>query len=159
MCALYKRGKVWWFDFKFQGRRIQECTGMKNKIAAQEAETIRKAALLERRAGITRKPLPPKFEEYVPAFLKWSEQQHRWKTYDLHKTNCDTLLRFFTGKWLDEITQGMVEDFKLARIQRRAAQCSRRQYRCSGYRKPGAHDLAVTFQLCGPLWAGSSESG
>jgi integrase len=28
----------------------------------------------------------------------------------------DTLRRFFRGKWLDEISQGMVEDFKLARI-------------------------------------------
>jgi integrase len=41
--------------------------------------------------------------------------QHRPKTRELHRTNCDTLLRFFRGCWLDEITSGMVEDFKLAR--------------------------------------------
>ncbi len=116
MCALYRRGNVWWYAFQFQGRRIQESTGMKNKIAAQEAEAIRRAALIERRAGITRKPRPPKFEEYVPKFLAWSKQQHRWKTHDLHSTNLDTLLRYFSGKWLDEITPEMVEDFKLARI-------------------------------------------
>ncbi|MCZ6905071.1 MAG: tyrosine-type recombinase/integrase [Acidobacteria bacterium] len=89
---------------------------MTNKTAAQQAETIRKAALLERRAGIARKPLPPKFEEYVPKFLAWSKQQHRDKTYKLHRTNCHLLLRYFTGKYLDDITSGMVEDFKLARI-------------------------------------------
>ena len=116
MCALYRSGNIWWYTFQFQGRRIQESTGMMNETAAQQAETIRKAALLERRAGIARKPLPPKFEEYVPKFLAWSKQQHRRKTYDLHSTNLDTLLRYFSGKWLDEITPGMVEDFKLARI-------------------------------------------
>ena len=116
MCALYRRGNTWWYAFQYQGRRIQESTGIMNKTAAQKAETIRKAALLERRAGIARKPLPPKFEEYVPKFLAWSKQQHRRKTYDLHSTNLDTLLRYFSGKWLDEITPGMVEDFKLARI-------------------------------------------
>jgi len=30
--------------------------------------------------------------------------------------NCEVLNRLFSGKWLDEITPGMVEDFKLARI-------------------------------------------
>jgi site-specific recombinase XerD len=37
----------------------------------------------------------------------------------LHSGNCATLKRFFRGKWLDEITHGMVEDFKLARVQER----------------------------------------
>ena len=116
MCALYRRGNKWWYAFQFQGRRIQESTGMTNKTAAQNAETIRKAALIERRAGIARKPLPPKFEEYVPKFLAWSKQQHRMNTYLLHRNNYTTLLRHFSGKWMDEITSGMIEDFKLARI-------------------------------------------
>jgi integrase len=36
--------------------------------------------------------------------------------YALHSMNCEVLKRYFGGKWLDEITPGMVEDFKLARI-------------------------------------------
>jgi len=72
--------------------------------------------LLDRRVGFSQKKLAPKFEEHVDKFLAWSKQQHRPKTRELHETNCDTLLRFFRGCWLDEINQGMVEDFKLARI-------------------------------------------
>jgi integrase len=63
--------------------------------------------------------LAPKFEEFVEQFLKWSEQRHRPKTYDLHCLNCQTLSRFFKGKYLDEITTAMVEDFKSARKQER----------------------------------------
>ena len=57
----------------------------------------------------------PKFEEYAEQFLEWSKQQHRPKTHDLHKWNCQTLKRFFAGKYLDEISTQMVEDFKSAR--------------------------------------------
>lgn len=114
--AVYRRGRIYWYSFKFQGRHIQESSGFTNKTAALRAEAKRRSELLDRRAGFTKTKLPPKFEEHVGKFLVWSKQQHRPKTSALHRTNCDTLLRFFRGCWLDEITQGMVEDFKLARI-------------------------------------------
>src|SRR5271156_2779508 len=114
--AIYRRGKIWWYSFEFQGRRIQESSGFKNKKAAIRAESIRRTELLDRRAGFSQKKLAPKFEEHVEKFLAWSKQQHRPKTRELHGTNCDTLLRFFRGQWLDDITPVMVEDFKAARI-------------------------------------------
>jgi integrase len=75
--------------------------------------------LLERRAGFTKLKPIPKFDELSKQFLEWSKQQHRPKTYELHKLNCETLKRFFCGKYLDEITSEMVEDFKSARKQER----------------------------------------
>ncbi|HEX2710676.1 MAG TPA: site-specific integrase [Candidatus Acidoferrales bacterium] len=113
--AVHRRGKFYRYDFWFEGRRFEKSTKCTNKSAALLVEAKRKAELVERRAGLSRKPLPPKFEEYVPQFLAWSRQQRRPKTYALHKTNCDTLLRYFSGQWLDEIRPGMVEGFKLAR--------------------------------------------
>ncbi len=113
--SVYRRGKIWWYHFEFEGRRIQESSGFTNKTAALRAEAKRRADLLDRRTGLSRRELPPKFEEYVPQFLAWSKRQHRRRTYELHEDNCKTLLRFFQGKWLDEVTSGMVEDFKLAR--------------------------------------------
>ena len=115
--ALYRRGKTWWYVFEFEGRKIQESSGSRNKTAALRAEAKRRIDLLERRAGFTKLKQAPKFGEFVQQFLKWSEQQHRLKTYELHSGNCKALKRFFRGKWLDEITQGMVEDFKLTRSQ------------------------------------------
>lgn len=114
--AVFRRGKVYWYHFTFQGRRLQESSGFQNKTAALRAEAKRKADLLDRRAGFTKLKAAPKFDEFAEQFLEWSKQQHRAKTHELHSGNCSTLKRFFRGKWLDEITQGMVEDFKLARI-------------------------------------------
>jgi integrase len=115
--AVYRRGKTWWYSFEFEGRRIQESTRLTNRTAALRAEAKRRADLLDRRAGFTRRKLPPKFEEFVSVFLTWSKQQHRPKTYELHENNCKSLKRYFEGKWLEEVTPGMVEDFKLARVQ------------------------------------------
>jgi len=114
--ALYRRGKIWWYSFEFQGRRVQQSSGYKNKNRALQAEAKRRTDLLDRRAGFSQTKLAPKFEEHMTKFLAWSSQQHRPKTRELHGTNCDTLLRFFRGCWLDELTPGMVEDFKVARI-------------------------------------------
>ena len=115
--AVFRRGKVYWYHFEFHGRRIQRSTGFKNRTAAVRAEAKHKTELLERLAGFTRPKPAPKFGDFVEQFLSWSKQQHRPKTYELHSGNCKTLKRFFRTKWLDEITQGMVEGFKVTRIQ------------------------------------------
>ena len=100
---------------EFGGRRIQESSGSRNKTAAVRIEAKRRTDLSERRAGFAKLKLAPKFKEFVEQFLKWSEQQHKPKTHGLHQWNCETLKRFFSGKYLDEITSEMVEDFKSAR--------------------------------------------
>jgi integrase len=113
--AVYRRGRIYWFNFVFQGRHIQESSGFTNKTAALRAEAKRRMDLLNHKAGFKPVVPAPKFEEHVEKFLEWSKGQHRPKTRELHGTNCDTLLRFFRGCWLDEIGTGMVEEFKLAR--------------------------------------------
>ena len=32
--AIYRRGKIWWYSFEFQGRRVQESSGFTNKKRA-----------------------------------------------------------------------------------------------------------------------------
>ena len=113
--AVIRRGAIYWYHFEFQGRRIQESSGFRNKTAALRAEAKRKTDLLERRAGFTKLKQAPRFGDFVEQFLKWSKQEHRPKTHELHSGNCKALKRFFRNKWLDEISQGMVEDFKLTR--------------------------------------------
>src|ERR1022692_1211909 len=55
--SIYKRGGVYWFEFRFQGRRYRDTTGLTNKTAATSAEAIRRAELAEGRAGIRRAEL------------------------------------------------------------------------------------------------------
>jgi integrase len=80
-----------------------------------DAEAARRAAIIEGRAGFRRPDPPSQFDEAVKEFLTWSEQKHRPKTHALHKLNCDTLLRYFRKKWLDQITPDLVEEFRRQR--------------------------------------------
>jgi integrase len=114
--SLYRRGKTWWFVFGAGGRKIQESSGHQNKAAALRIEARRRPEILDQRVGFAKPKLPPKFDEFTKQFLDWSKGQHRPKTQELHAGNCSTLSRFFRGVWLDEMTQGMVEDFKTLRI-------------------------------------------
>jgi integrase len=114
--AIYQRGRIWWFEFQFEGRKIQESSKCTNKNKASDMMAIRKAALIEGRMGVKRAKPAPKFEEAVENFKVWSKDHHRPKTYKLHSLNCDTLVRFFRGKWADMITPEMVEDFRQARL-------------------------------------------
>jgi integrase len=113
--ALYRRGKIWWYEFRFQGRKIQESSHFTNKTKAIQVQAKRRSDLLDRGAGFKPSKLAPKFEEYVEQFLEWSKQHHKPKTNALHAWNCQTLKRFFGGKYLDEISTSMVEDFRSSR--------------------------------------------
>jgi integrase len=113
---LYRRGKFWWYAFEFGGRRIQESSHCSNKHKAQQLEAKRKTDLIEGHAGIHRKAPAPRFKDAVDKFLEWSSYNHRPKTHELHKMTCETLRRFFGGKWLDQITPESVEQFRCMRL-------------------------------------------
>jgi hypothetical protein len=40
---VFRRGRIWWYNFEFQGRHVQESSGFTNKTAALRAEAKRKA--------------------------------------------------------------------------------------------------------------------
>ena len=116
--SVYKRGRVYWYNFVFQGQRIRESTGLSNKTVALRAEAIRRAELAEGRAGIVRRKPSPIFEAFVKVeFLPWSERQHEAKprTHQRYEVAAKQLNAFFGKMPLDLITSGHVEKFKLKR--------------------------------------------
>jgi integrase len=116
--SVYKRGGVYWYDFWFRGIRYRESTGLTNKNAATDAESIRRAELAEGRAGIVRREPCPKFEDFVKDdYLPWSEKQHEAhpRTHMRYKTSSRPLNKFFGKLPLDAITTAHVEKFKQVR--------------------------------------------
>ncbi len=116
--SVYRRGDVYWYDFWFRGLRYRESTGLTNKQAATDVQSIRRAELAEGRAGIVRKEPCPQFEEFVNNdFLPWSEKQHAAhpRTHLRYKVSCNRLVKCFGKLLLDAITTSGVESFKLER--------------------------------------------
>jgi len=57
---VYRRGRIWWYSFQFQGRRVPESSGFANRAAALRAEAKRRSELLDRRAGFAKPKIAPK---------------------------------------------------------------------------------------------------
>ena len=113
---LYKRGKTYWFELEFEGKRYRESTKVKNRTKAEGIAAKFRTALAERRVGIVERKPAPTFEVAMKGFLEFSKQQH-WdhpNTYRRYETSSRPLLRFlkFKGKRMDQITAAVVDDYK-----------------------------------------------
>ena len=72
--TVFKRGRIWWMEFRFKGMRIQESTKMTNKEAARDAERVRLNGLKDATAGISRdKPV-----SFGRAAKAWLEGNAHW---------------------------------------------------------------------------------
>ncbi len=76
--SVHKRGNVWWYDFTFAGRRIQESTKSPSKTAAKLAEQKRKRQLelginsIEDAREEFIRPLREVADEYLESYSLWS---------------------------------------------------------------------------------------
>lgn len=116
--SLYKRGKVWWYGFVHDGKRVQRSTNQGNKNVARDMEAAFHTALVKGEVGITERKAIPNFKAAMSDFLKWSKQEHAAKpaTYRRYKTSSVALLKHFKDVSLDTITPDEVEKFKTARL-------------------------------------------
>ena len=57
--AVYKRGKIWWYKFNWNGETVRESTKQTNKRVAEQMEAAHKTSLAKGEVGIRdRKPVP-----------------------------------------------------------------------------------------------------
>jgi hypothetical protein len=55
--AVYKRGKIWWYKFNWNGETIRESTKQGNMRVADQIEAARRTALAKSEVGIKQKPV------------------------------------------------------------------------------------------------------
>ncbi len=128
--SLYKRGRVWWYDFQVRGIRVRQSTGLKSRAAAAQAEVLHKASLIQNPDKRETSEPAPNFTEFaMQDFAAWSENQHREhpSTHERYMRSIKVLDRFFSQRTLDMISSGDVERFKIIRSkqQRRNARDKR----------------------------------
>lgn len=117
--TLYKQpgSPYYYYDFWFEGRRYQKSTHLRNKTIAQRVESVRKAELAQRRAGILPKKQIPLFRDFVERFLHTIKVERRPNTHRAYSSCVRNLEAVFGRKYLDEITPEMIRGFKEARIE------------------------------------------
>ncbi len=110
--GVYQRGKVWWIDYGYQGKRIREPVGKK-----EEARVLLGCRLEDIRNGrdpALRRIKPKPFAEMMVEFKERHIRLCRGK--DPYGVSIRVLERHFDGRTLQEITPGAVQSFIAARI-------------------------------------------
>src|ERR1700731_3084371 len=63
--AVYKRGRVWWYKFTWNGEPIRESTKQTNKRVAEQIEAAHKTSLAKGEVGIRERQVVPTLRQFA----------------------------------------------------------------------------------------------
>lgn len=113
--AIFKRGDVYWYEFVFKGRRIQESTRQKSARAARELEAARRTQLARGEVGIEDVQPVPTINEFAPRFKAHIQIRCAEKpaTIDFYFKKLARLLEFppLRNAKLDKIDEALIERY------------------------------------------------
>jgi integrase len=114
--AIFKRGRVYWFHFYFNGEHVQESTKQGNPRVARQIEAAHRVRLVKAAAGIEDPTLAPCFSDFAEEFLKLVKDERRPRTHHRYTVSLVSLKKAFGSKRLSEITPEEIDHFKQARL-------------------------------------------
>ena len=103
--AIYKRGDVWWMDFRFEGKHVQKSTKLKNKRDAESYERAFRTQLAKGDVGLEKKANPPTFDQAIAASLmsRGGVTPSRC-AFTLATMNCKTVFPCLRAVWATVIS-------------------------------------------------------
>ncbi len=110
--AVFKKNKIWYIDYYYQGRRIREAIGESKKLA-EKALVIRKAEIVQGKFEIQSIEPSIAFDELATMYIEYAKiNKKSWKR---DVTSLRSLLLFFGNKRLKDISPFLVEKYKQKR--------------------------------------------
>jgi integrase len=118
--GVFKNGRFWWYEFRYDGTRYRKSTRQRNERAAIEIESARRTELARGESNLipdppASKPEVPTLREFEQRFLAWVKgDRNNIRTRAFYATAYTRLLEFkpFAGARLDQIDEATVELFK-----------------------------------------------
>jgi hypothetical protein len=109
-CVIYKRGKVYWFEFRFKGQRIQQSTHQRNAVKARDLESKCRTRLIDGEAGIKERKNVPTLEAFKPIFMEWvrigeGQRAHAGVLRNLLPEACATTKPWPKPRWIRSTRQ------------------------------------------------------
>jgi integrase len=128
--ALYRRGKVWWYSFWWNGERVQKSTKIKvgpkkREQVAKNVEAACRTALAKGEMGILEREPAPTLKDFSQRFIDYVQTRsaEKPKTVEFYAQQMARLLEFepLDTARLDGIDESLIEKF----VQWRSQQTSR----------------------------------
>jgi len=115
MATLYKRGQVWYIDFRYKGKRYQRSLKTKNKQAARLILADFEIKIAKGRMGILEAE-PLELEELAEKYLAYCRaNRYARHTISTYKSRARAILAFFANSQISQITPERIEQFKAQR--------------------------------------------
>src|SRR5712671_5754781 len=113
--AIYKRGRVYWYKFFWNGKVIRESTKQGNHKVARDMEAAHRGALAKGEVGIREKKEVPTLAEFCRTrFAPWAESVCSLKTWrDFYRVGLLAIYNYspLADLHLDVITTERIADF------------------------------------------------
>lgn len=110
--GVYKRGRIYYIDYYYQGRRIRERVGPNKKLASQALDA-RKGSIVQDRYDLKRPRTEIRFSVFTKKYLEYSRANK--KSYKRDEVSIKALMPYFGDKLLSEITSWLIEKYKVSR--------------------------------------------
>lgn len=111
---VYQRGKRWYVDFSYNGKRYRKSAGRTKREALLKLGEIQRRIEQEERHGIPANA-PRSFTEYAEEYLTYARVEKAGSTYIRDTCRTGHLIRAFGDKKLSDITVRDIELYKAAR--------------------------------------------
>lgn len=116
--AIYKRGRIYWYEFAFQGERIRDSSHSTSKTVARAAEADHRRRLEKTLAGLPleeREQRVRTVEATAAAYLRDYQLGHRPKSIQFAEGRLKQVVRLLGPVLLHELTEAKVRDYQRAR--------------------------------------------
>jgi|SRR5947209_12799695 len=119
--ALYKRGNVWWYQFIYAGKRIQESAKTNRKTIAVEAEKNRRKELEQAHAGMPiekRQNRIRSVTDVVGPYLKRYDLDHRGREQSIlfAKGRLAHVKRLLGNTLLSDLNEDAIREYIKTRL-------------------------------------------
>jgi integrase len=113
--SIYKRGRIYWYKFMWNGKMVRESTRQTSQNTARQVEAAHRASLAKGEVGIREKKTVPTLADFISQrFEPWAEASTSTKTWiDYYRPGIRTIQTYkrLANLRLNEITSEKAAEF------------------------------------------------
>ena len=115
MSKIFKRGKVWYIDYSYKGKRTRRSLNTTSKKVAELALKDTDVQIAKEELNLSA-PRKVSFAKFCERFLSWYKVQNSKKSYkDYENLFTSTIIPFFKDYYLNDISVEMIDKYKAKR--------------------------------------------
>lgn len=119
--SVYRRGRTWWYKFKFAGQSIRESAKSRSKTVASDAERARRRELEEGFNGISKPQRAQLFNVTAESWLDAKKAHLSPRSVTIEELNFKHLKPVFGGMLICDISADDIASYQLRRLREKAA--------------------------------------